>query len=104
MRKKITPPGHLELLEENRLLRAELDTLRAEKFARREREIAYQTVNRGSDLLTPRQTMAIIGGYDNQDAFMRSTRREGLPRIKLNNRVVRFERSAVEAFLRRRAA
>lgn len=55
-------------------------------------------------LLTPEELMSKLGGYANRDAFMRSVRRAGLRRIRVNSRVIRFDVREVEAWLRRRAA
>jgi hypothetical protein len=53
-------------------------------------------------LLTPSQAMALMG-YASQDAFMRMARRQGLPRIRINKRVTRFDRQAVNIWLRKRS-
>ena len=55
-------------------------------------------------LLTVEQLMERIGGYTNRDAFVRSMRKLGLPRLKLNKRVILFDSSTVETWLRRRVA
>jgi hypothetical protein len=53
-------------------------------------------------LLKPSQVMALMG-YSNQDAFMRMARRQGMPRIRHNKRVMLFERQAVHLWLRKRS-
>lgn len=55
-------------------------------------------------LMTPDELMARIGGYQDRDAFMRMTRRAGLRRVKINKRVIRFDRTVAEAWLKRREA
>lgn len=52
-------------------------------------------------LLSPDEVMAWLG-YRNRDAFMRWVRKAGVPRVRINARVVKFDRSDVEAFLRRK--
>jgi hypothetical protein len=46
--------------------------------------------------------MSRVGGYKNRDAFMRAARRSGLRRVKINSRVIRYDREEAEAWLRRR--
>ncbi len=53
-------------------------------------------------LLTPKEAMAIFG-YRDRSAFLRMVRASGLPRVRVNRRVIRFEPRAIQAFLRRRA-
>jgi hypothetical protein len=55
------------------------------------------------NLLTPEEAMARIGGYKNRTAFIRAARRSGLPRIRINARVIRYDPIALEAWKRRRA-
>jgi len=52
-------------------------------------------------LLSPDEVMAWLG-YRNRDAFMRMVRKAGIQRVRINARVLKFERSQVEAFLRRK--
>lgn len=87
-------------LEDNIRLRQELDTLRADKFAARGRDMALRSMV----LLTPADAMLRVGGYRSRSAFVKMARRTGLRRIKLNSRVIRYELSDFEAWLRRRAA
>ena len=54
-------------------------------------------------LLTPNEVMARLGGYKDRNAFLRMARSCGLPRIRINKRVIRFDSLAVEAWLRRRS-
>lgn len=53
-------------------------------------------------LLSPQEVMVQLG-YADRGSFMRMARASGLPRVRLNRRVIRFERLAVEAWLRRRS-
>jgi predicted DNA-binding transcriptional regulator AlpA len=52
-------------------------------------------------LLSPEEVMAWLG-YRNRDAFMRMVRKAGIPRVRINARVVRFYRSQIEAYIRRK--
>lgn len=52
-------------------------------------------------LLSPDEVMAWLG-YRNRDAFMRMVRKAGIPRVRINARVVRFYRSQIEAYIRRK--
>jgi predicted DNA-binding transcriptional regulator AlpA len=61
-------------------------------------------MNQAPQLLTVDEVMARVGGYANRDAFVRAARKSGLPRIRINRRVIRFEPAAVDAWLRRKAA
>lgn len=65
--------------------------------------VAWVTGRPVEPLLTPDDVMARVGGYRDRSTFLRMTRAQGLPRIKLNRRVIRFERQAVETWLRRRS-
>jgi predicted DNA-binding transcriptional regulator AlpA len=53
--------------------------------------------------LTPADLMKLLGGYESQSAFMTMVRQQGIPRRKINSRVIRFEWSEVEKWLKRRA-
>lgn len=54
-------------------------------------------------LLTVTEAMAFIGGYKDRKSFLRTTRKKGLPRIRINARVFRFDRLAIETWLKRRS-
>lgn len=57
------------------------------------------------DLLKIEEVMRLCGCADaNRDWFVQSARRSGLPRVRLNRRVIRYDPAAVEAWLRRRSA
>lgn len=53
-------------------------------------------------LLTPDELMARIGGYTSREAFMRAARKLGIPRVRINGRVTRYDPVAVDAWMRRR--
>lgn len=42
-------------------------------------------------------------GYTDRSAFLRMARASGLPRIRVNRRVIRFEPRALQTFIRRRS-
>lgn len=46
--------------------------------------------------------MKLLGGYENQAAFMNMVREQGIPRKKINERVIRFEWDEVQKWLKRR--
>ena len=57
------------------------------------------------NLMTIEQVMERVGCQGaNRDEFVRSVRRSGLPRVRLNKRVIRYDPLAVEAWIRRRSA
>lgn len=56
----------------------------------------------GNPLLTPEEAMAFFG-YTDRSAFLRMARASGLPRIRVNRRVIRFEPRALQTFIRRRS-
>ena len=54
-------------------------------------------------LLKPADVMARLG-YKDRAAFFRMARSRGLPIIRINRRVLRFESGALESWLKRRGA
>jgi hypothetical protein len=88
----------LAILTENRALRIELNTLRAELFALRGERIRQSAQN---DLIPPGPVMAFFG-YRNRPAFWEFVRRHGVPHIRVNARVIRFDPRALNAWLARR--
>ena len=61
----------------------------------------HAAVSASQPLVSPEEVMSLLG-YSDRDAFMRMARRSGLPRIRINARVIRFERPALAAWLARR--
>ena len=52
-------------------------------------------------LLSPAEVMEWLG-YSNRDAFMRAVRKLGIPHVRMNARVIKFIRSEVAAWVRRK--
>ncbi len=52
--------------------------------------------------MNPEEVMALLN-YPNRDAFMRMARATGLPRVRINRRVIRFDRDTVQRWIRRRS-
>lgn len=61
--------------------------------------LAPETQSR--NLLRPEEAAARLG-YTSREAFVRSARRMGLRRIRLNARVIRYDPEQVDLFLRQR--
>jgi len=57
---------------------------------------------RDDSLMTPTEAMNLMG-YSNREAFMRMVQRQGMPRVRINRRVTRFDRQALQKWLRRRS-
>jgi predicted DNA-binding transcriptional regulator AlpA len=53
-------------------------------------------------LMKPEEVMAKLG-YSDRGSFMRMARAKALPRIRINRRVFRFDRVAVDRWIQRRA-
>jgi predicted DNA-binding transcriptional regulator AlpA len=61
-------------------------------------------IARGADaLMKPEEVMARLG-YTDRETFMRMARVQGLPRVRINKRVIRFDRMAVAAWIKRRGS
>ncbi len=58
--------------------------------------------NVGVGLMKPSDVMALLA-YTDRDSFTRMSRRTGLPRIRINKRVTRYDPVAVQAWIRRRS-
>jgi hypothetical protein len=54
------------------------------------------------NLLAVTEAMSLLG-YTNRGAFMRMVRRQGLPRCRINKRVVRFDRVALHIWVGKRS-
>jgi len=54
------------------------------------------------NLITPSEAMSFLG-YTDRGAFMRMVRRQGLPRCRINKRVVRFDRVALQIWVKKRS-
>jgi hypothetical protein len=54
-----------------------------------------------SDLLKPTEAMARLG-YSNKQSFLRTVRENGIPCIKINRRVIRFDPVAIDRYLKKR--
>ena len=87
------------LLEENRQLRVDLDTARAELYALRGEKVR-QAAN--PDLLKPSEVMARLG-YRDRKAFWRMAKAKGLPMVHVNARVIRFDPQDFDRWQARRA-
>jgi hypothetical protein len=85
----------LILEEENRSLRLELETLRAEKFAARGERIRAMARD---DLVTSAAVMAFFG-YQSRPAFWCFVHSKGVPNIRLNARRIMFDPVALNHWL-----
>jgi hypothetical protein len=57
------------------------------------------------NLMTIEEVMVRVGcAAANRDEFVRTARRSGLPRVRLNRRTIRYDPLAVEAWIRSRSA
>jgi predicted DNA-binding transcriptional regulator AlpA len=92
------PVNLAQLRDENRYLRAELDALRAEKFARRSLRIRAAACD---DLVTSEEVMAFFG-YKSRPAFWTFVHSAAVPQIKLNARRIMFDPVALNRWLERR--
>lgn len=52
-----------------------------------------------STLLTTKQAMEFLG-YKSNAAFSRAVRREGIPCIRINSKVLRYDRGELERWLK----
>ena len=59
-------------------------------------------ISASDNLLTPSEAMSFLG-YTDRGAFMRMVRRQGLPRCRINKRVVRFDRVALQIWVKKRS-
>jgi predicted DNA-binding transcriptional regulator AlpA len=56
-----------------------------------------------SEMYTPSEVMQMLG-YRNRGAFLRAAHRDAMPMVRLNARVIRFPKLALQAWMERRSS